>query len=138
MPLKSPQVQPRHSGIYARDHPEMDLGASYAPVGLTPVSFSSRHNSHKTIVYNQCVNELLWYTIKSYHGILEEDRVPKDIYDNARLPLPPQPGDINVIMAGFSWCVYTLQVMQTDKTMGIHQPASLPLEHISEGKRYQE
>ena len=101
MPLKSPQVQPRHSGIYTRDHPEMDLGASYAPIGLTPVLFGSRHNSHKTIVYNQCVNKLLQYAIKSYHGILEKDRVPKDIYNNARLLPPPQPGDINVIMAGF-------------------------------------
>ncbi len=116
----------------------MDLGALYTPVGLTLVSFGSRHNSHKTIVYNQCVNELLWYAIKSYHGILEENGVPKDIYDNARLPPPPQPGDINVIMAGFPWCVYTLQVTQTDKTMGICQPALLPVEHVSEGEWYQE
>ncbi len=124
--------------MYARDHPEVDLGASYAPVGLTTPSFGSRHNSHKTIMYNQCVNELLRYAIKSYHGILEEDGVPKDIYDNARLPPPPQPDDIDVITAGFPWCVHTLQVTQTDKTMGTRQPASLPVEHVSEGERYQE
>jgi DNA (cytosine-5)-methyltransferase 1 len=98
----------------------------------------SRRNSPKTIVYNQCVNELLRYAVKSHHGILEEEGVPKDLYDNSRLPPPPQPGDIDVITAGFPWCVYTLRIMQTDKTRGTCQPASLPAEHVSEGKRYQE
>jgi DNA (cytosine-5)-methyltransferase 1 len=116
------------------DHPEIDLGASYATMGLTTVSFFSRRNSPKTIVYNQCVNELLRYAVKSYHGILEEDGVPKDLYDNSTLPAPPQPGDIDVITAGFPWCVYTLRIMQTDETRGTRQPASLPAEHVSEGK----
>jgi len=35
------------------------------------------------------------------------DEVPKDIYDNSRLPRPPQPGDIDVIIAGFPWYVST-------------------------------
>ncbi|KAH9984055.1 S-adenosyl-L-methionine-dependent methyltransferase, partial [Russula compacta] len=60
-----------------------------------------RRNSPGTIVYNQCVNELLRYAVKSYRGILEEDEVPKDIYDNSLLPRPPQPGDIDVITGGF-------------------------------------
>lgn len=73
---------------------------------LTVRSFF-RHNSPDTIVYNQCVNELLRYAVKFCHdGILGEDEVPKDIYDNSRLPCPPQPGDIDVIIAGFPWCVY--------------------------------
>ncbi len=116
----------------------MDLGASYAAMGLTVVLFSYRRNSPKTIVYNQCVNELLRYAVKSYRGILEEGEVPKDIYDNSRLPSPPQPGDIDVIIAGFPWCVYTLRITQTDKIRGTRQPASLPVEHVPEGKRYQE
>lgn len=94
----------------------------------------SRRNSPKTIVYNQCVNELLRYAVKSHHGILKEDEVPKDLYDNSTLPPPPRPGDIDVITAGFPWCVYTLRIIQTDETRGIRQPASLPTEHVSEGK----
>jgi len=115
------------------DHPEID-----AAMVLTRASIFSRRNSPKTIMYNQCVNELLRYAVKSYHGILEEDGVPKDLYDNSRLPPPPQPGDIDVITAGFPWCVYTLRIIQTDKTRGARQPASLPAEHVSEGKRCQE
>ena len=84
------------------------------------------------------MNELLRYAVKSYHGVLEEDGVPKDLYDNSRLPPPPRPGDIDVITAGFPWCVYALRIMETDKTRGARQPASLPVEHVSEGKRYQE
>lgn len=64
-----------------------------------------RRNSPSTIVYNQCANELLRYAVKSYRGVLEEDEAPKDIYDNSRLPPPPRPGDIDVISAGFPWCV---------------------------------
>ena len=120
------------------DHPEMGLGASYAAVGLTLASFVSRRNSPKTIVYNQCVNELLRYAVKSYHGILEEDGVPKDLYDNSGLPPPPQPGDIDVITAGFPWCVCTPLIVQTNRTREARQPAPLPAEHVSEGKRYQE
>ncbi|KAH9973348.1 S-adenosyl-L-methionine-dependent methyltransferase [Lactifluus volemus] len=60
-----------------------------------------RRNSPGTIVYNQCVNDVLRYAVKSHSGLLEDDEVPKDIYDNTRLPPPPQPGDIDVITAGF-------------------------------------
>lgn len=91
----------------ARDHPEMGLGASCLARGSNNVPLLSRRNSPKTIVYNQCANELLRYAVKSYRGILEEDEVPKDIYDNSGLPRPPQPGDIDVITAGFPWCVST-------------------------------
>ena len=31
MPLKSPQVQPRHSGIYTRDHPKSIFPALISP-----------------------------------------------------------------------------------------------------------
>ena len=83
----------------------------------------SRRNSPKTIVYNQCANELLRYAVKSHRGILEEDEVPKDIYDNSRLPPPPQPGDIDVIMAGFPWCVFTWWITDIDK---LEEPVSQP------------
>jgi DNA (cytosine-5)-methyltransferase 1 len=82
-----------------------------------------RRNSSKTIVYNQCANELLRYAVKSYRGILGEDEVPKDIYDNSRLPQPPQPGDIDVITAGFPWCVSTLWRTHADKQC---KPVSQP------------
>ena len=49
---------------------------------LTAGSFF-RRNSPDTTVYNQCVNELLRYACR---GVLEEDEVPKDIYDNSKLP----------------------------------------------------
>jgi DNA (cytosine-5)-methyltransferase 1 len=94
---------------YVREGPPRDgFGVTITAMGLTVVSLLSRRNSPKTIVYNQCVNELLRYAVKSYHGILGEDEVPKDLYDNSRLPRPPQPGDIDVITAGFPWCVPTL------------------------------
>jgi DNA (cytosine-5)-methyltransferase 1 len=64
-----------------------------------------RRNSPGTIVYNQCANEVLRYAIKSHRGLLADDDVPKDIYDKSRLPAPPRPGDIDVIVAGFPWCV---------------------------------
>jgi hypothetical protein len=99
---KSLLVQPEHLGMFARDHPEMVWGRRHSRGSNN----GSRRNSPKTIVYNQCVNELLRYAVKSYRGILGEDEVPKDIYDNSRLPQPPQPGDIDVITAGFPWCVF--------------------------------
>jgi hypothetical protein len=68
-----------------------------------------RHNSLGTIVCNQCANEVLQYAIKSHRGLLVDDDMPKDIYDNWRLPPPPRPGNIDVIVAGFPWCV--LQVL---------------------------
>ncbi|KAH8997167.1 S-adenosyl-L-methionine-dependent methyltransferase [Lactarius hatsudake] len=60
-----------------------------------------RRNSPGTIVYNQCANEVLRYAVKSHRGLLMDDDVPKDIYDNSPLPPPPRPGDIDVIVAGF-------------------------------------
>ncbi|KAF8262785.1 S-adenosyl-L-methionine-dependent methyltransferase [Lactarius quietus] len=60
-----------------------------------------RRNSPGTIVYNQCANEVLRYAIKKHRGLLADDEVPKDIYDDSRLPSPPRPGDIDVIVAGF-------------------------------------
>ncbi|KAH9013666.1 S-adenosyl-L-methionine-dependent methyltransferase [Lactarius hengduanensis] len=60
-----------------------------------------RRNSPGTIVYNQCANEVLRYAVKSHRGLLVDDDVPKDIYDNSPLPPPPRPGDIDVIVAGF-------------------------------------
>jgi len=46
------------------------------------------------------MNVLLRYAVKSYRGIFEEER-PKALSDSSRLPPPPQPGDIDVITAGF-------------------------------------
>jgi DNA (cytosine-5)-methyltransferase 1 len=39
------------------------------------------------------VNDVLRYAVKSYSGLLQEDEVPKDIYDSTRLPPPPRPGE---------------------------------------------
>jgi len=72
----------------------------------------NRRNSPNTTVYNQYVNELPRHAIKLCRGVLEDDEVPKNIHDNSRLPLPPQPGDIDVIIAGFPWCVSILQQQQ--------------------------
>jgi hypothetical protein len=119
-----------------RDYPEVKLGTCMA-ARLTVRSFF-RRNSPDTIVYNQCVNELLRYAIKSYRGVLEEDEVPKDIYDKSKLPRPPQPDDIDVIIAGFPWCVSTLLISPSDSQGGTRQPASLPAKHVPEGERYQE
>ena len=63
---------------------------------------------------NQCMNELLRYAIKSWHGILEDDKVPKNIYDNSRSPPPPQPGDIDMITAGFPWRMFILLILPSD------------------------
>ena len=126
-------VQPGHSGTLARGFE----GAMHKR-GSNSGLLLSRRNAPKTIVYNQCVNELLRYAVKSHRGILEEDEVPKDIYDDSRLPPPPQPGDIEVITAGFPWCVSTSWIIHTDKQREPCQPASLPVEHVSEGERCQE
>jgi DNA (cytosine-5)-methyltransferase 1 len=69
------------------------------------------------------VNDLLRYAVKSYSGLFQEDVVPKDIYDKTRLPPPPRPGDIDMITAGFPWCVFILQVTPTE-TQG--EPVSKP------------
>ena len=76
--------------------------------------FCHRRNSPNTIVYNQCVNELLRYAIKLRRGVLEKDEVPNDINDNSRLPRPPQPGDIDVITAGFPWYAFILLILSSD------------------------
>ena len=94
-----------------------------ARVTLTVGSNFSRRNSPDTTVYNQCVNELLRYAIKSWRGILEDDEVPKNISDNTRLPPPPRPGDIDVITAGFPWCVLISLTSPSD-TQG--EPISQP------------
>ncbi|KAI0296343.1 S-adenosyl-L-methionine-dependent methyltransferase [Multifurca ochricompacta] len=60
-----------------------------------------RRNSPDTTVYNQCANEMLRYAVKSHRGLLQKDDAPKDIYDHSRLPPPPKPGDIDLIIAGF-------------------------------------
>jgi hypothetical protein len=83
---------------------------------------------------------VLRYAIKSHRGLLVDDDVPKDIYDNSRLPPPPRPGDIDVIVAGFPW--YVSRVMLPASTaradvQGDHpanyQPAAFAAEHVSEG-----
>lgn len=93
---------------------EVDFKAMHSRESNSEIAFFFRRNSPSTIVYNQCVNELLRYAVKSYRGILEEDEIPKDIYDNSRLPRPPQPGDIDVIIGGFPWCVFILRITPTD------------------------
>ncbi|KAI0275412.1 S-adenosyl-L-methionine-dependent methyltransferase, partial [Gloeopeniophorella convolvens] len=60
-----------------------------------------KRNSPGTLVYNQCANEMLRYAIKQHEGVLSEDEVPRDLYDDSPLPPPPKPGDIDVIIAGF-------------------------------------
>jgi DNA (cytosine-5)-methyltransferase 1 len=69
------------------------------------------------------VNELLRYAIKLCRGVLEDDEIPKNIHDNSKLPPPPQPGDIDVIIAGFPWYVSTLLISPSD-TQG--EPVSQP------------
>jgi DNA (cytosine-5)-methyltransferase 1 len=61
-----------------------------------------------------------------------DDDVPKDIYDDWRLPPPPRPGDIDVIVAGFPWCVsrVLLPVSTTPAdTQGDHHPATISQPH---------
>jgi hypothetical protein len=92
-------VQCEHSGMHPRDYPKVNLG-TYMAACLTVRSFF-RRNSPNTIVYNQYVNELVQYAVKLCHGVLKENEVLKGIYNNSRLLLPPQLGDIDVIIAGF-------------------------------------
>ena len=62
------------------------------------------YNSPETVVYNQCANEMLRYTIKSQQGHLID--VPKQKFDDKTVvPQPPKPGEIDVITAGFPWSV---------------------------------
>ncbi|KAF9270841.1 S-adenosyl-L-methionine-dependent methyltransferase [Marasmius fiardii PR-910] len=57
-------------------------------------------NSPDTKVYNQCVNVMLKYAIKKHSGLGVE--TPKQLFDRATdVPLPPKPGDVKVVLAGF-------------------------------------
>ena len=51
-------------------------------------------------MYNQCSNEMLRYAVDMYNKV--KDDVPKSI-EGEELSPPPQPGDIDVIIAGFPW-----------------------------------
>ena len=82
-----------------------------------------RRNSPKTIVYNQCTNEVLRYAVKSHRGLLVDDNIPKDIYDNSPLPPPPRPDDIDVIVAGFPWCVSWVMQPRPLTRKGITTPS---------------
>jgi DNA (cytosine-5)-methyltransferase 1 len=113
------QVQREHSGMRPKDCPE----GARAALSLTAGPIFNRRNSPNTTVYNQCVNELLRYAIKLCRGVLEDDEVPKNIHDNSRLPPPPQPGDIDVIIAGFPWYVSILLISPSDMQ---REPVSQP------------
>ncbi|KAF9011170.1 hypothetical protein BDQ17DRAFT_1233710 [Cyathus striatus] len=59
-----------------------------------------KRNSPETVVYNQCANVMLRYAIKSdrRHNL----DIPTQIFnDSEQVPLPPKPGDIKAIVAGF-------------------------------------
>lgn len=57
----------------------------------------------ETVVYNQCANEMLHYAVKSYHGFWEEGDHPRCIKTKLKVPPPPEPGSIDIIIAGFPW-----------------------------------
>lgn len=63
-----------------------------------------RKNCPSTVVYNQCANTVLKYAIKTHVGQHEGDP-PLDITGEGQLPPPPQPGQVDCIVAGFPWCV---------------------------------
>ena len=54
-------------------------------------------------MYNCCVNDVLEYAIKKERLKGQEIEPPKDVYDNTSIPLPPLPGMIEVLLAGFPW-----------------------------------
>ncbi|PCH37981.1 S-adenosyl-L-methionine-dependent methyltransferase [Wolfiporia cocos MD-104 SS10] len=59
-----------------------------------------RENSPHTIVYNQCANIVLQYAIKRHAG--HDISTPTEIDNsNNKLPEPPKPEDIDVLVAGF-------------------------------------
>ena len=60
-----------------------------------------RRNSPETIVFNNCVNTILRYAIKSHEG--HEVEVPLGIHDKVPLSDPPAPGTIEILLAGFPW-----------------------------------
>jgi len=57
----------------------------------------------KTIVYNQCANEMLHYAVKFFNGFWEEEDHPCCIRTKAKVPPPPEPKSIDIIIAGFPW-----------------------------------
>ena len=57
----------------------------------------------KTVIYNQCTNEMLHYAVKFYNGFLEEEDHPGCIRTRTKVPPPPKPGSIDIIIAGFPW-----------------------------------
>ncbi|KAG7452102.1 S-adenosyl-L-methionine-dependent methyltransferase [Guyanagaster necrorhizus] len=59
-----------------------------------------KRNSPRTIVYNQCANTMLKYMVKHHHRPGQMDP-PLQIYDETPVPLPPSPGQIKVVVAGF-------------------------------------
>ncbi|KAJ3535295.1 hypothetical protein NMY22_g6555 [Coprinellus aureogranulatus] len=59
-----------------------------------------KKNFPQAVVYNQCANTMLKYTIKTWEG-MDVDR-PYELYDEKKLvPPPPKKGSIKVITAGF-------------------------------------
>ncbi|KAH9935023.1 uncharacterized protein B0H18DRAFT_1082741 [Fomitopsis serialis] len=59
-----------------------------------------RNNSPQMVVYNQCANVVLEYAIKSFEG--HRPPVPREVgRSHERLPDPPKPEDIDVVVAGF-------------------------------------
>jgi len=74
----------------------------YSCLGSTHIFLS--YNSPEAVVYNQCANEMLRYTIKSQEG--HQVDVPKQKFDDkTAVPPPPRPGEVEVITAGFPWSV---------------------------------
>ncbi|KAK0208944.1 S-adenosyl-L-methionine-dependent methyltransferase [Desarmillaria ectypa] len=59
-----------------------------------------KRNSPSTNVYNQCANIMFKYMVKHHHRPGQMDP-PLQIYDETPVPLPPSPGQIKVIVAGF-------------------------------------
>lgn len=56
-----------------------------------------------TLVYNQCANEMLHYAVKFHNGFWEEEDHPSCIRTKTKVPPPPEPGAIDIIVAGFPW-----------------------------------
>src|SRR6266851_6181101 len=93
--------------LYRRKSKEINVQSRFQwqPLACYVICFQIENRypfSHRVKVrqFSTCFDLLRWIS-----GWVNE--VPKDIYDNSRLPCPPQPGDINVIIAGFPWYVST-------------------------------
>ncbi|KAK0466328.1 S-adenosyl-L-methionine-dependent methyltransferase [Desarmillaria tabescens] len=59
-----------------------------------------KRNFPSTTVYNQCANTMLKYMVKHHHRPGQMNP-PLQIYNKKPVPLPPSPGQIKVIVAGF-------------------------------------